>query len=145
MKMKKLKRILSFFLCFIMLFCVAPSQVVNAADTETGDITVIACSDFQNPSGDTAGKLVVENILDAMKSNGVTKADGFFCCGDYSYTFPTTSVSGINALKEAVQDVVTENMVFVQGNHDAATGMNPSGNNDPDSGAYGVFTINEDD
>ena len=41
-----------------------------------------------------------------------------------------------------------ENIVLAQGNHDYApgtAGMSPSGNNDPASGKYGVFVINEDD
>lgn len=109
--------------------------------------TILACSDFQASSGNASGKQQVSAILDAMAKDGITSADGFFVCGDYDYEYTDTK-GGISALKQAVSGVVTENMVFVQGNHDSAVGtdgLSPSGKNDPSHGKYGVFVINEDD
>ena len=109
--------------------------------------TILACSDFQASNGNASGKQQVSAILGAMAKDGITSADGFFVCGDYDYEYTDTK-GGITALKQAVSGVVTENMVFVQGNHDTAVGTNglsPSGKNDPSHGKYGVFVINEDD
>lgn len=142
---------------------------------KTAKTVVIAASDYQycNSSGDNGGsgdsydvygvgaygnegsKRVVQRILGVMADqNGITSADGFLFCGDYDYDL-TQSVSntssGLDSLKQAVSGVITstpDNSVFVQGNHDsgiATAGMSPSGNNDPSTGKYGVFVINEDD
>ena len=57
-----------------------------ADDGVTGVTTVIAGSDFQNPSGNDAGALTVTNILTQMQADGYTEADGFLFCGDYDYS-----------------------------------------------------------
>lgn len=114
---------------------------------DTNSVTVLACSDFQHPNGNEDGKALVKEILGTMSEDGITSADGFLCCGDYDYEYSDTK-GGVDALSEAIKDVVSEEMIFVQGNHDSAIGTNgmcQSGNNDPSSGAYGVFVINEDD
>ena len=121
----------------LSVFATAPEEVT----------TILACSDFQASSGNASGKQQVSAILSAMAKDDITSADGFFVCGDYDYEYTDTK-GGITALKQAVSGVVTENMVFVQGNHDSAIGsdgLSPSGNNDPSHGKYGVFVINEDD
>lgn len=142
-----MKKFLSAVICLGLLLGLC-SPMAEAAPQGAGVTTVIACSDFQNENGNDAGKVVVQDILAAMAQDGVTSADGFLCCGDYDYEYVETS-QGVSALKEAVSGVVTANMVFVQGNHDqvaiGTAGMSPSGKNDPASGAYGVFVINEDD
>jgi len=141
--MAKFKRILSHFLCFSLVFNLFAIEICAKSDK----ITIIACSDFQNPSGNLSGKAVVEGILNSMAEDGITEADGFFACGDYDYE-RTDTKDGIDTLKEAVSPVVSQNMVFVQGNHDSIIGTNgisTSGNNDPESGEYGVFVINEED
>ena len=144
----KMKKALARILVLAMICSLFSFRFSAEANAQSDDpITLIACSDFQNESGNTAGQTTVKNILDSMVIDGITEADGFFCCGDYDYEY-TETAQGVAALKEAVSDVVTENMVFVQGNHDSAigtAGMSPSGNNDPESGDYGVFVINEDD
>ena len=139
----KFKKIVTIFLvavlavnCFSFTF----------ADSNTAT-TVIACSDFQNPKGSEAGKTTVNNILSTMSANGLTAAEGFFCCGDYDYEYTDTK-GGIDTLKEATSGIVYGDSVFVQGNHDSAIGTNgisTSGNRDPQSKNYGVFVINEDD
>lgn len=145
MKRQNIKRTLtSLFVVLLLPILVAANITVCAASEIT---TVIACSDFQNSSGNDAGKQVVSSILSSIIESGITSADGFLCCGDYDYEY-TETTQGIAALKEAVSGVVTENMVFVQGNHDSAPGTNGpsfSGNNDPAGQEYGVFVINEDD
>lgn len=158
--MKHIKKRLSWLLVICMLLGVLPLNVSATGDTsdtsitaENGNsVTVIAGSDFQNPSGNEAGAQTVANILNTMKNNGYDSADGFLCCGDYDYDTvnnSTQTIEGITALKNAVQSVYTSltdsRMVMVQGNHDAtgATGLSQSGANDTDE--YGVYVINEDD
>ena len=140
-------RIVSFILCLLMFIGLLPAGTVVAASESF--TTVLACSDFQNPSGNEAGITLVKSILSSVAQyGGVTSADGFLCCGDYDYEYVDTK-NGIDSLKTAVKDVVTENMVFTQGNHDITdfqnTGLSLSGDNDPDNNKYGVFNINEDD
>ena len=145
-------RIISFILCFALLICL-PVSSVSAKESDDGEITVIACSDFQNKTGNDQGQKTVMSILSAMKSDGISRADGFFCCGDYDYdTFSdlNSTKDGIKHLKAALDNMVdSKNMVLVKGNHDVPAsfdaGISPSGNNDPAGGGYGVFVINEDD
>jgi len=136
----KIKRLISFLLIFVMLLSI---PITAGADSVT---TVIACSDFQNPNGNSNGAATVKNLLRSLKSYGITSADGFLCCGDYNYGNGNTA-AGINALRDAVSGVVNNNMVFVRGNHDEAVtanvGLSQSGDNDTD--AYGVFVIHETD
>ena len=145
----RMKKILAVTLVLSMICGLFAGNFQVAANTSTNeDITLIACSDFQPLKGNAAGKETVKGILSSMaQQSGITSADGFFCCGDYDVE-NTETEQGVTALKEAVSGVVTENMVFVQGNHDSAigtAGMSQSGNNDPASDKYGVFVINEDD
>lgn len=138
-----MKRLISILL--ILATLVSLCTVGVSAQSEA--ITLIACSDFQDEAGNESGKLKVKAILNAMAEEGITAADGFLCCGDYDYEYDDT-LGGVTALTQSVSGVVSENMVFTQGNHDAAIGTNglsESGNNDPAHGEYGVFVINEDD
>ncbi len=153
----KFKRLTSIFVCLILalsLFLTACSGEIG----EIGDIgteenvitTLIAASDFQHPDGREAGQAIIEGVRDAMIAGGVTSADGFFFCGDYSHSFGVVeeTVEGIKAIKATMSPVVTENMVFLQGNHDAAIGTEGlalSGDNDPENGRYGVFVMNNTD
>lgn len=73
-------------------------------------------------------------------------------CGDYDYStygIADETKEGIKYLTNAMKNTVDiENMVFAQGNHDAVAGtagQSQSGNNDPKSGKYGVYVINNDD
>ena len=114
--------------------------------------TVIACSDFQNQSGDSAGAAQVESILNQMKNSGIETADGLICAGDYSigYSTDANTLSGhITSLKNAVEGVYGTSVaeVFCQGNHDQVTqgtgGLTGSGAHDEAN--YGVYVIDEDD
>ncbi len=85
-----------------------------------------------------------------MNADGVTDADGFLFCGDYDIDTignKTQTQLGVNALLEAISPLNAEHKVLARGNHDpdGVTGINASGNNDPTSGKYGVFLINEPD
>lgn len=143
-------KIVSFVICLIMLMSLVPPMGISGAGEET---TIITCSDFQATAGSTAGMLNMKNILTRIKGDGITSADGFFCCGDYdidTYGHIPSTNDGIRFLKMAMSGMVDEkNMVLVQGNHDAPTGavqeINPSGKNDPESGNYGVYVIHNDD
>lgn len=145
-----MKRFLSAFVCLGLLFSLC-SPIAEAAPQGAGVTTVIACSDFQPDAGNEAGKKAVRDILGAMGRDGITSADGLLFCGDYHaqmYTSDDLTREGLEALKDAVSGVVTTNLVLGKGNHDSggtAVGMSPSGKNDPASGAYGVFLINEND
>ena len=127
---------------------VAMAEATSEELLTDGSITVIAGSDFQNQSGNTAGAQVVTSILTQMQNAGYTSADGFLFCGDYSYGY-NQAAEGIAALKDAVKGTYStledNRMVFVQGNHDeaGASGLAKSGAHDTTD--YGVYVINEDD
>ena len=150
------KKLLALLLALIMMLSLLPTSVLATGSKPT---VVIAGSDFQNSSGDTAGAQMVTNILTQMQTAGYTSADGFLFCGDYNYGYDKTAdgLQGhIDALDAAVikkySSIAEGNRVYVQGNHDQVTagtgGLAQSGANDPtgdSAGKYGVFVINEDD
>ena len=142
--MKKLLT-LTLFLCLLFSLIPAASgvsaeQIVATED----DVILLAGSDFQVGGNDTGR---VENLLEVLSLHGLTRADGAMLVGDYtpSARESNTSSEGIAALKEVFRPVVGENMIFTQGNHDHddTVGLAKNGNNDPASGKYGVFVINE--
>ncbi|MGM9658359.1 MAG: hypothetical protein ACI3W9_05165 [Eubacteriales bacterium] len=156
--MKQIKKQLAYLLVVCMLLALLPTNVFaeDLASGATGaeSTVVIAGSDFQNPSGNTAGAATVTGILTQMRNAGYTSADGFLFCGDYYYDYDTTvsALQGhIGDLDEAVSEVYSgiaaNNRIYVQGNHDQVTagtgGLATSGAHDAD--AYGVYVINEDD
>ncbi|MDD7193282.1 MAG: hypothetical protein PUH33_02110, partial [Clostridiaceae bacterium] len=136
------------------------SEASLKASAEGTVTTVVACSDFQNNStnnnttNSNAGQAFVQSLIRQIQSSvGITTADGFLCCGDYTYKGlgnQSQSEEGLAALKSAISGLMANdytNAKFVQGNHDPAStaGLAASGNNDPASGKYGVFVINHDD
>ncbi len=148
----KSKRFLSLLICLLLavslLFtsCSAP-EVAEVDNTIT---TVIAGSDFQYLEGNEVGRERLTSFMNMFVSNGVEKADGFLFCGDYDFGYgnaeQTTTAIGI--ITETIAHVVSDNLVFVQGNHDAAVGtegLSPSGANDPENGRYGVFVLHNSD
>ncbi|MBQ8287351.1 MAG: metallophosphoesterase [Clostridia bacterium] len=142
---QKLSLFFAVLLVFSLVLGLAP--VVQAEEASGDTVSILACSDFQAPEGNMEGRNTVTDILNAMMKDGITKADGFLCCGDYDYEYTDTR-GGVSSLRSAVKKFVPSNHVFVQGNHDTAIGTNGlcySGNNDPAHGKYGVFAINEDD
>lgn len=151
--MKKSYKILSLFFALFLLFSLTvplTSTLWAAESTETDSVNILACSDFQGPSGNNEGRQNVAAILNAMKKDGISKADGLFACGDYDYDFTDTK-GGITVLSAVLQNFVKKNKIFVQGNHDSANaaagtnGLAFGGNNDPSHQKYGVFVINEED
>ena len=142
-KMSVKNRVLAGVLAVIMLVSLLPAGVFAAGESTV----VIAASDLQNRAGHDAGVAKVNSILAKMP---YTSADGFLFAGDYDYG-DTDSANGLAKLKTAVSAAYPQmgeaNMVFVKGNHDDAStaGLSPSGANDPASGKYGVFVINESD
>lgn len=129
--------------CFVALS--VPSVSVLAADNDP--VIVIAGSDFQAETSEI-GSENVNGILSAIKQAGYETADGFLFAGDYDVDAEDQSEE-LNKLKETVKTAYPElgedKMVFVQGNHDAAStkGITPTGASDTEN--YGVFVINEDD
>ena len=146
-----MKKILNFALALILLLVSFPIITVNANNTVTDNtVAIIAGSDFQPRKSIESGKTYMEDILSSIqKETGLTSADGFLFCGDYDYSTvenESATQAGINAVKEVMSDFVAEeNIILAQGNHDTAKGLSRSGKNDPKSGDYGVFVINEDD
>lgn len=144
---RTVSRIGALLLALVMMLSLLPTSVLATSSVEDSTV-VIAGSDFQNPSGNTAGAQTVTNILAKMQDAGYTEADGFLFCGDYSYGY-NQAEAGINALKNAVTGIYStledSRMVFVEGNHDeaSASGLATSGAHDAD--AYGVYVINEKD
>lgn len=142
---QRLSLFFALLLSLSMVLGLAPVAQAEMASDDT--VSILACSDFQNEDGNATGRNTVTAILNAIKKDGITKADGFICCGDYDYEYTDTR-GGVSALRSVVKKFVPSNHVFVQGNHDTAIGTNglcQSGNNDPAHGKYGVFAINEDD
>ena len=87
---------------FALLGSVGAAKLKASAAGEL--TTVVACSDYQNPSGNDAGKTFVQSVVAQLKAAaGVTAADGFLCCGDYSYGY-NQAAAGIASLKSAVTD-----------------------------------------
>ncbi len=144
-----MKRIVIFALSLTVLlsafsaFSALPVAAEQIVATEE-DVILLAGSDFQVSNNDTGR---VENLLEILSLHGLTRADGAFLVGDYTPDSreSNTSSEGIAALKEVFRPVVGENMLFTQGNHDHkdTVGLAKDGNNDPASGKYGVFVINE--
>ncbi len=127
-----------------------PNEGIDLASAEDdGIIYILAGSDFQPTDGkpDT-GVTLLNAILDKIPASYAF--DGFLFAGDYNYN---SDESGCIAGRNAVDSTVTgkyptiTHEVYVQGNHDLdnMTGLSASGNNDPTSGEYGVFVINEKD
>ena len=127
-----------------LLFCLVPTVSAAQIVATEDDVILLAGSDFQIGNNDTSH---VENLLDILSLHGLTQADGAFMVGDYTPNSreSNTSSAGIAALKEVFLPVVGENILFTQGNHDHVdtVGLAKDGNNDPASGKYGVFVINE--
>ena len=161
MFMKMMKRALALLLCIVMVVGLVPATVFAAADSNTDPIVgtkyVLAGSDFQADSGDTAGKANINAIISEIKGAGYTTMDGFLFAGDYSVG--ATKTSNVTALKSTIQTAYPEltdnDLVLIQGNHDNSASyggteaglvgsvLNESGANDAKD--YGVFVINEQD
>lgn len=128
---------------------VTVEEQVPSPEFDEYETIILGCTDFQNITSSDAGAQTVTGIIDAIEDDGLLSADAFFCCGDYANTYNETEAN-LNKLKETVIDFVpdADKHVYIQGNHDAeigTQGLAQSGNNDPQSGEYGVFVINEDD
>ncbi|MCQ2448898.1 MAG: dockerin type I repeat-containing protein [Clostridia bacterium] len=149
MNKRFLSRVAAVLLTLAMVVTMFPIGAFAAEDAAQ-PIVVIACSDFQSPSGDAASAANVSAILTKIKQDYPT-ADGFICCGDYSYSLPTPNIANsVAALRNTVEGVYGTGLaeVLIQGNHDqqtpsAANGLSVSGAHD--TADYGVFVINEDD
>ena len=149
--MKQTKRAALVLLAAAMItvqFCVLS---VNARQSDNGKTVVLAGSDFQGSTASESAKMMGKLLSSVKKNGGISSADGFLFCGDYSKTdrVLADNIQGVNQLKSSVSGFVPESgMVLAQGNHDCeigSAGMSPSGNNDPASKKYGVFVINESD
>ena len=169
--MKKLSftnRLFALLLALVLVVGLGPAAnltEVSAANEEP--VVVIAGSDFQSHkevNGSkvddfTGGAAQVKSLLNAIKKDGHSKADGFLFVGDYSYPYApdeypsqaaSASTSGKKALQKAVQDVYGKNLheVYIQGNHDPdglTTNGTLSASGAHDSDYYGVYVFNEKD
>ena len=149
------------FSAAVLITAIGPSRAVFAAE---GTTVVVACSDYQYPNtdvyevgqtGNDGGAVIAGRIAGQLVEAGVSSVDGFLCAGDYDYDLSRTdedTAAGIASLTGAVSASgltgSDTDFVFLQGNHDSsgvAGGTSESGNNDPASGAYGVYVLNERD
>ena len=143
-----MKRIFPLLLSLFLLLTVLPISSVAAEEEQIiateDDVILLAGSDFQVGNG----TFQIEKIFTTLEVHGLTKADGAFFVGDYTAEAreSNTSAKGIEVLKKLYQPIVGDTMIFTQGNHDPVDteGLAKEGNNDPASGKYGVFVINED-
>lgn len=139
-----MKRILTLALSLLLLLTAVPAVSAAPIVATEEDVVLLAGSDFQVGGYDTSR---VRRLLNVLSVHGLTKADGAFFVGDYTADKreSNTSSKGIEALKTVFRPIAGENMLFTQGNHDHndTVGLAKDGNNDPASGKYGVFVINE--
>ena len=140
-----MKRIFALGVTLLLLLSAVPAVSVSAEQTVATeeDVILLAGSDFQ--VGNATHQ--IEKIFSVLEIHGLKKADGAFFVGDYTAEKreSNTSAKSIEVLKELYQPIVGDNMLFTQGNHDHVdtVGLAKDGNNDPASGKYGVFVINE--
>lgn len=138
-----MKRMLTLALSLLLLLSAVPVASAEPWVATEEDVILLAGSDFQ-VGNDTSG---LRRILNVLSIHGLTRADGAFFVGDYTADKreSNTSSKGIETLKGVFSPIVGENMLFTQGNHDHVdtVGLAKDGNNDPASGKYGVFVINE--
>ena len=139
------------FAVVILLACQFYGFSAIAQENSGNKTVVIAGSDFQAETANDSAKNL-RLLFNSLKVNGgISAADGFLFCGDYSRTtnILEDNTRGVEALVNTAADIVPrESIVLVQGNHDCGigtVGMSPSGNNDPQNNKYGVYVINEDD
>lgn len=165
MNIRLFKRVLSLLLCLAvavsLLSCGEKSQknidsqqeLVKPDSVAAEPITVIACSDFQNYGGASEAAKTFGELLDAVKISH-SDIQGFIFAGDYhtdiaQYVGTASSQEGIDTLREALYSRYKKGFfeVYAEGNHDIkdVDGISESGANDPKSGDFGVFVINEDD
>ncbi len=164
MKNFSFKRLTAWLLVFMTVLSVLPASVIVGMAEDIGNLVseisegsadetiyILAGSDFQPLDGSAAtGVNLMEAILDNIPKDYAFK--GFLFAGDYNFNYDET---GCTTGRDAVDKTVTgkyqtiTHEVYVQGNHDpdswAANNCSPSGANDPASGEYGVFVINERD
>ena len=148
--MKRFRKVLAVWLSVLMVLGLfAATLTVSAVEDET---IIIALSDYQPK--DSQGPARLNELVTALKNNGISNADRLLMTGDYNSTGDygqTSSIplsqSGIATVKDAFKTVVDEeDMMFIQGNHDLAAveGLVKEGNHDPAYGDYGVYVIDED-
>ncbi len=147
---RRVKRWLSLSITFALLVFLSFPQIL--VEAKEGATYVISGSDFQHPNGMSINVDIVSNILEQIKSDGITNPYGFLFAGDYGHN--ESDATGL-------QNLVTETFpnlsqkVYIQGNHDdllltitnKEEPLSETGNNDPEEGKgpYGVFVINEQD
>ena len=138
-----MKRMLPLLLTLLLLVSAVPAVSAEQIVATEEDVILLAGSDFQ--VGNETSQ--IERILGVLAIHGLTEADGALFVGDYTAEKRETNTSskGISVLKDLFRPVVGDNMLFTQGNHDHndTIGLAKDGNNDPASGKYGVFVINE--
>ena len=148
--MKHFRKVLAVWLSLLMVMGLfAATLTVSAVEDET---VIIALSDYQPK--DSQGPSRLAQLVDALKRNGIAKADRLFMAGDYNSTGSygesssiPLSENGMATVKNAFGSVVDEkDMLFIQGNHDLAAvqGLAKEGSHDPAYGDYGVYVIEED-
>ena len=143
-----MRKFLSILLSLLIAFsAVTPGLVVAGAYTERASdayAVIFSASDFQSDTCYTN----FSNMMQAAQSDGITETpDGFLFGGDYTAGSEDPSVQ-VPKVIDTIQGVYAgypeDNMIFVQGNHDAANSVltNTGFHAFED---FVVYSINEDD
>lgn len=127
----------------------AKTQVNDEKTDSNNHSTIFFASDYQEESGFAAPKETFESLLSSAVNNGKIP-NNLVICGDYTndanlhdyQLSPEDSIAEIkDAAKNAAPDLSDENMIFVQGNHDAISeSISSSGLHEYDN--YLIFVLN---
>ncbi len=149
--MRNFRRIVAAVLMLMLFAGIVPVSPLTAKASQNTTV-LIAASDFQSYVDTHYTCRDQMNEIFRQIRKDYSHADGFLFMGDYYHDYSNyQSEFGIQMMTQTVLNagfgIEEEAIIKVQGNHDyvGTRYLSPSGNNDPDSGEYGVFVINEDD
>ena len=145
------KQFMSVLLCIAMVLpmLVVPADAERIPSSDKPLAVIYAASDFQYSNNDyTTASSVMNKIINTVKANH-SQMDGAFFLGDYSVSYDLTNT---NNGREEVKEVLTtawtnlydENIIYVQGNHDATGFTGQETNKTQDFAHYNVFVMDED-
>ena len=148
--MKKMKSVLSFVLCLVMLVSLLPGTALEAFAAEETPTIVIAGSDYQRATSGTT----MQSIGNQIKKN-YDSVYGILMGGDYDAGTGYTKDKHLTDVNKTIASVfpsITEaNRIMIQGNHEDFGKLSPSTNDlldatgAHDTDYYGVYAINYED
>ena len=142
-----MKKIVSLFLCAVLLCCACLPCFAAAAQFEDGAYaSVLTGSDFQALGTEAYERF--GRLLALMKADGLETPDSMLVGGDYTKILFDYAVPGISQIRTQLvasyPQADPERVVCIQGNHDnPVSGFTKTGFYD--MGVYNLYVINEDD